>query len=108
MQEERDWQLNFMGKSVIQVVLLCAKHQPSRITKFVECDTTIWDDQVRLFREAASFSPTGKIAYVVANAGVIRQDDVFSYSGSRLPAIERHFTLTVVLQVKTKSRKSLT
>ncbi|KAK9311077.1 hypothetical protein V1522DRAFT_417656 [Lipomyces starkeyi] len=50
-------------------------------TKFIECDTAKWDDQVRLFREAASFSPTGKIAYVVANAGVIRQDDVFSYSG---------------------------
>ncbi|KAK9327191.1 hypothetical protein V1520DRAFT_349463 [Lipomyces starkeyi] len=50
-------------------------------TKFIECDTAKWDDQVRLFREAASFSPTGKIAYVVANAGIIRQDDVFSYSG---------------------------
>ncbi|KAK9243104.1 hypothetical protein V1506DRAFT_555652 [Lipomyces tetrasporus] len=35
-------------------------------TKFIECDTAKWDDQ---------------IAYVVANAGVIRQDDVFSYSG---------------------------
>ncbi|KAK9319074.1 hypothetical protein V1517DRAFT_75499 [Lipomyces orientalis] len=48
--------------------------------KFIECDITKWDDQVRLFREAVSFSPTGKIAYVVANAGIIRQDDVFSYS----------------------------
>ncbi|KAK9357456.1 hypothetical protein V1504DRAFT_442807 [Lipomyces starkeyi] len=49
-------------------------------TKFIECDAAKWDDQDRLFREAASFSPTGKIAYVVANAGIIRQDDVFSYS----------------------------
>ncbi|KAK9234286.1 hypothetical protein V1525DRAFT_413577 [Lipomyces kononenkoae] len=49
--------------------------------KFIQCDITKWDDQVRLFREAASFSPTGKIAYVVANAGIIRQDDVFLNSG---------------------------
>ncbi|KAK9334561.1 hypothetical protein V1521DRAFT_442491 [Lipomyces starkeyi] len=34
-------------------------------TKFIECDTPKWDDQVRLF----------------PNAGIIRQDDVFLYSG---------------------------
>lgn len=49
--------------------------------KFVECNTTNWDDQVALFQAAASFSPSGKIHYVVANAGIIKQDDVFSYSG---------------------------
>ncbi|KAJ5630204.1 adam [Penicillium longicatenatum] len=50
-------------------------------TKFIECDTTNWDDQVRLFEEATSFSSTGKISFVVANAGIYRQDEVFAYAG---------------------------
>lgn len=45
------------------------------------CDITKWNNQLRLFREAASFSQTGKIAYVIANAGIQRQDEVFLYSG---------------------------
>ncbi|KAJ9144595.1 Adam [Pleurostoma richardsiae] len=51
-------------------------------TKFVPCDTTKWEDQVHLFKEAAAFSPSGKIHYVVANAGITRQDDVFSFDGN--------------------------
>jgi NAD(P)-dependent dehydrogenase (short-subunit alcohol dehydrogenase family) len=50
-------------------------------TLFVPCDTTKWEDQVRLFVEAAKFSPSGKVHYVVANAGITRQDDVFSFDG---------------------------
>ncbi|KAJ5553923.1 adam [Penicillium frequentans] len=49
--------------------------------KFIECDTTNWDDQVRLFEAAASFSPNGKISFVVANAGIHRKDEVFAYAG---------------------------
>ncbi|KAJ5349931.1 Short-chain dehydrogenase/reductase SDR [Penicillium brevicompactum] len=49
--------------------------------KFVPCDITKWDDQVRLFQQALLFSPTGKISHVVANAGIHRPDDIFSYSG---------------------------
>ncbi|KAJ9314990.1 hypothetical protein DTO271D3_4729 [Paecilomyces variotii] len=52
--------------------------------KFVQCDTTKWDDQVQLFREAKSFSPTGDISYVVANAGISRPDEVFLPSGNKL------------------------
>lgn len=52
--------------------------------KFVQCDTTKWDDQVQLFREAKSFSPTGDISYVVANAGISRPDEVFQPSGNKL------------------------
>ncbi|KAH7128912.1 putative short chain dehydrogenase/ reductase [Dactylonectria macrodidyma] len=48
-------------------------------TKFVPCDVTKWADQTRLFREAASFSPSGRIHYVVANAGIIYKDPVFSF-----------------------------
>ena len=46
---------------------------------FVKCNVTNWDDQVKLFAEAADFSPNGKIAYVVANAGIVRNDEVFKY-----------------------------
>jgi NAD(P)-dependent dehydrogenase (short-subunit alcohol dehydrogenase family) len=48
---------------------------------FVRCNVTSWEDQANLFEEAVASSPTGKIHYVVANAGIIRPDDVFSYSG---------------------------
>jgi NAD(P)-dependent dehydrogenase (short-subunit alcohol dehydrogenase family) len=50
--------------------------------RFFKCDTTSWEDQVNLFEAAKSFSPTGKIHYVVANAGMISQDEVFSYDAS--------------------------
>ena len=46
--------------------------------KFVKCDTTSWSDQLNLFKEAETYSPTGKISYVVANAGIIKSDDVFT------------------------------
>jgi len=42
---------------------------------------TDWEDQVHLFSEAASLSPSGKVDYVVANAGIIHVDDVFSFEG---------------------------
>ncbi|KZF19308.1 short chain dehydrogenase/ reductase [Xylona heveae TC161] len=51
-------------------------------TKFIRCDTSNWDDQVQLFKEAASFSQTGKIAYVIANAGIHRPDEVYLYSSN--------------------------
>ena len=52
-------------------------------TKFIKCDTTSWDVQVNLFREAAKFSADSKISYVIANAGVAHSDVVFSYAGKR-------------------------
>jgi NAD(P)-dependent dehydrogenase (short-subunit alcohol dehydrogenase family) len=51
-------------------------------TKFVKCDTTFWEDQVCLFDEAKSFSDNGSIHYVVANAGITKQDDVFAYNAA--------------------------
>ncbi|SPO04142.1 uncharacterized protein DNG_06825 [Cephalotrichum gorgonifer] len=51
-------------------------------TKFVQCDVTKWEDQVRLFKEAAAFSPSGKIHHVIANAGITNSDDVFTFDGS--------------------------
>ncbi|KAH7347525.1 hypothetical protein B0T11DRAFT_359968 [Plectosphaerella cucumerina] len=48
-------------------------------SKFVQCDVTNWEDQVRLFKTAKEASPSGKIQFVVANAGITREDDVFSF-----------------------------
>jgi NAD(P)-dependent dehydrogenase (short-subunit alcohol dehydrogenase family) len=48
---------------------------------FVQCDVTNWDDQVQLFREAVSLSTSGKVDYVVANAGITHADDVFTFDG---------------------------
>ncbi|KAK3070656.1 hypothetical protein LTR53_010079 [Teratosphaeriaceae sp. CCFEE 6253] len=50
-------------------------------SKFFSCDVRDWEDQVRLFREAAAFSPSGRIDYVVANAGVADPESVFAYDG---------------------------
>ncbi|KAJ4993881.1 AdhA [Stagonosporopsis vannaccii] len=50
-------------------------------TEFVQCDVTQWEDQVRLFRTAASRSPSGRVDYVVANAGISSKDEVFTYDG---------------------------
>ncbi|CAG8031973.1 unnamed protein product [Penicillium salamii] len=51
-------------------------------TKFIRCDVTKWEEQVRLFEEAVAFSETGKISHVIANAGIHRPDDIFLYSGN--------------------------
>lgn len=48
-------------------------------TKFLKCDVTSWEDQLRLFAEATAFSPSGRIHYVVPNAGIAVTDDVFSF-----------------------------
>jgi NAD(P)-dependent dehydrogenase (short-subunit alcohol dehydrogenase family) len=50
--------------------------------EFVRCDVTNWDDQVNLFRTAASMTPSGTIDHVVANAGIAIDDEVFSYDGT--------------------------
>ncbi|RAH39891.1 putative short chain dehydrogenase/reductase [Aspergillus brunneoviolaceus CBS 621.78] len=46
-------------------------------TKFVACDASRWADQEQLFHEAVTWSPTRRIHYVVANAGIHRPDEVF-------------------------------
>lgn len=49
-------------------------------TKFVKCDVTSWNDQLNLFKAAIEFSPTSKIHYVIANAGMIKADSVYDVS----------------------------
>ena len=55
--------------------------------KFVKCNVSSWDDQVKLFKEATSF-PSGNISYVVANAGIITPDEVFQYAGDGQEPVE--------------------
>ncbi|KAL3478315.1 putative short chain dehydrogenase/ reductase [Aspergillus californicus] len=55
-------------------------------TKFVLCNAGNWEDQVRLFKEAVSLSPSGRIAYVVANAGIHRPDEVFKQEPDQEPS----------------------
>ncbi|KAL6914681.1 hypothetical protein FSST1_012441 [Fusarium sambucinum] len=50
-------------------------------SKFVQCDATDWEDQIRLFKEAAQFSSSGKISYVIANAGMTKTDQTFTFDG---------------------------
>ncbi|KAF5603295.1 15-hydroxyprostaglandin dehydrogenase [Fusarium pseudocircinatum] len=50
-------------------------------SKFVQCDATVWEDQVRLFKEAAQLSSSGKIHYVIANAGMTKDDQTFTFDG---------------------------
>lgn len=62
---------------------------------FVKCNVTSWGDQTRLFREAESFSPTHQIHYVVANAGIIRRDEVFEFSRQGEPTEPELSTIDV-------------
>ncbi|KAJ5844369.1 Short-chain dehydrogenase/reductase SDR [Penicillium rubens] len=62
-------------------------------TKFIRCDVAKWKDQVDLFRQAALFSPTGRISHVIANAGIHREDEVFSYAGDDQEPEEPNLTI---------------
>ncbi|KAF5640091.1 15-hydroxyprostaglandin dehydrogenase [Fusarium tjaetaba] len=50
-------------------------------TKFVHCDATVWENQVRLFKQAVQLSSSGKIHYVIANAGMTKEDQTFTFDG---------------------------
>jgi NAD(P)-dependent dehydrogenase (short-subunit alcohol dehydrogenase family) len=53
-------------------------------SKFVQCDATKWEDQVRLFKEAEQSSPSGKVSYVIANAGITKADQTFTFDGKTI------------------------
>lgn len=63
----------------------------------MRCNTADWDDQVRLFQDAVSFSPTATISYVIANAGIHRPDEVFLYEDAAEPREPDLATLDVNL-----------
>ncbi|KAJ5437481.1 hypothetical protein N7491_004033 [Penicillium cf. griseofulvum] len=81
-KEEENWNKNSLGMYIVQFTCLCFTFMYRlQRTKFIRCDVTKWSDQDDLFRQAALFSPTRRISHVVANAGIHREDDVFSYAG---------------------------
>lgn len=81
-QKDMAWNRSWRGKTQKSVIIETGRILTHQSVKFVKCDTTGWEDQVGLFREAANMAPDGKISYVVANAGIASADDVFSYEGN--------------------------
>jgi NAD(P)-dependent dehydrogenase (short-subunit alcohol dehydrogenase family) len=76
-------------------------------SKFVQCDATVWEDQVRLYKEAAQLSSSGKIHYVIANAGTTKEDQTFTFDGKNsLPTLPHPALSYPLAQVKTKNRRS--
>jgi len=49
--------------------------------QFVECNTTDWRDQVRMFEAAKANSPHGSVDVVIANAGVGGRDHLWDLEG---------------------------
>ncbi|KAH6995510.1 glucose 1-dehydrogenase [Ilyonectria sp. MPI-CAGE-AT-0026] len=47
------------------------------LTKFVRCDVTSWEDQLAAFKEAVSFSPSGRVDIVIPNAGIDMVDPMY-------------------------------
>ncbi|OQV06044.1 hypothetical protein CLAIMM_10682 [Cladophialophora immunda] len=54
--------------------------------KFVRCDVTSWEDQLAMFKLAASASPRRSVDVVVANAGISGPDDAFTIEDTEEPA----------------------
>ena len=53
-----------------------------RNAQFVECDVTDWDQLVQAFETAIKNSPNKSLDVVIANAGIVGQDDMFTLDGS--------------------------
>lgn len=49
--------------------------------QFVECDVTNWDQLFHAFEEAMRNSPNKGIDVVIANAGIVGKDDMFTLEG---------------------------
>lgn len=61
-----------------------------------------------LFQDAVSFSPTGKIPFIVANAGIHSTDEVFYYDGGgKAPEMTDLATIDVNLTGRYILRTSL-
>lgn len=63
----------------------CDINEVRNRVKFVQVDVTNWEDQVNLFAAAAQLAPDGRVAHVVANAGIIKADSVFHVDVSAPP-----------------------
>ncbi|KAL2674293.1 hypothetical protein Neosp_012744 [[Neocosmospora] mangrovei] len=56
--------------------------------QFVRCDVRNWDDQVAVFEAAASSSPSKSVDIVIANAGIVGADDLFTLQDPASPPVK--------------------
>ncbi|KAF2806029.1 short chain dehydrogenase reductase [Mytilinidion resinicola] len=68
------------GKEVVQN--LAGKAQ------FVKCDVRNWDDQVRVFEAAVEASPHKSCDIVIANAGIVGKDDLYTLQDPHGPPVK--------------------
>jgi len=56
--------------------------------QFVKCDVRNWDDQVRMFEAAIKNSPNRSCDVVIANAGIVGVDDLYTLQDPSLPPVK--------------------
>lgn len=49
--------------------------------QFIKCDVRDWADQVSVFEAAVQNSPSKSCDIVIANAGIVGADDLFTLQG---------------------------
>ena len=47
----------------------------------MKCDVRSWDDQVKVFEAAIRSSPYKSCDVVIANAGIVGVDDLYTFQG---------------------------
>jgi NAD(P)-dependent dehydrogenase (short-subunit alcohol dehydrogenase family) len=62
----------------MKLMLLNSKAQ------FVECNVTVWEDQVKVFELAKANSPHKSCDIVIANAGISGPDPLFTLDGENI------------------------
>lgn len=74
---------SFRGRpfAVILYRMTTVTYLSRRKAQFVKCDVRNWDDQVLMFEMAIKNSPHNSCDIVIANAGVVGKDDMFTLQG---------------------------
>ncbi|CAG8973996.1 hypothetical protein HYALB_00011574 [Hymenoscyphus albidus] len=62
--------------------------------QFVKCDVRKWEEQVSLFEAASKFSLHGGCDIVIANAGIVGEDDLFRLDGKISCSLNEDHDLT--------------
>lgn len=71
-----------LGQYISPCLLIARLISVCRSAQFVECDATQWDDLVKAFEAAVQNSPQQSLDVVIANAGIVGKDDMFTLDGS--------------------------
>ncbi|EFX06215.1 short chain dehydrogenase reductase [Grosmannia clavigera kw1407] len=70
--------------------------QLSPNAKFVKCDVRSWDDQVAVFEGAIAASPEHSVDVVVANAGIVGADDMFTLDDPSGPPVKPNLRIVEI------------